>query len=82
MSIYEYDEVQHIAQEKEDSWTDGLNLGKVKNQVELIRNNMNIQVPLEQIARFLGIENEYIENIIKLMQLHPEESDEEIAKRV
>ncbi len=86
MSIYEYDAVQHIAQEKEDSWSDGekigKEIGKEIERVELIRKKVKKSKSLETIADELECESDEIRALYEtVLECGVEASVEEILEK-
>ncbi len=65
MSIFEYDAQKHIAQEKEESYSEG----RIEERIQWIMNSYQKSTPTD-IANMFGCDIELIEGIYSIMNIH------------
>lgn len=82
VSIFEYDAERHIAMEKEESHAEGHAEGHAEERVDLIRKNLGKNLSVDIIADFLEEDAIYVERIKDLLEQYPEESNQEIGKKL
>lgn len=80
MILTEYDEQRHIADEKEASWEEGVEVGKLEMSVNQIRKKYNKSLPASQAARELELEESFVAVVMAQLKLHSTMSNIEIVK--
>lgn len=65
MSIYEYDDENHLRMEREQSFAEGMESGKVQEQFRVVMKMCEKGLNPEQISNLTGISSEEIEKMLK-----------------
>ena len=65
VSIYEYDEEKHLRMEREQSFAEGMESGKVQEQFRVVMKMCEKRLNPEQISNLTGISIEEVEKILK-----------------
>ncbi|MFI3211758.1 MAG: hypothetical protein R3Y24_00275 [Eubacteriales bacterium] len=82
MTIFEYDEEQHIRLEREDAMAEGEVRGEMKGKINLIRKILIQLTTPEEISRLLGVEVSFVTMIAEMISVNPNMTDGEIAERM
>lgn len=64
MSIYEYDQEEHIRLERADAWEEGKLEGRQEGLRELIKKKLSRGTSIEEIARFLEMNETQIHRLL------------------
>lgn len=91
VSIYEYDAERHLAQEKEESWDEGWDLGRIEGiglgvdlgtctkSIQVIRKQLERGISNINIADVLDVEVAFVEKVQALLHDMPEAEDRVVA---
>ncbi len=78
MTIFEYDEEEHIRLEREDAKAEGIAEGIVRS----IRRMLAKSLGNEEIAELLGVDLSYVEEIADIVSRNPDITDGEIVEQM
>jgi hypothetical protein len=78
MSIFEYNEEQHMQMERRDARADGIQIGEHLKCISVIANLVNQDMDYDQIASLLLVSLSYVQEIAALLKQHPELDHERI----
>ena len=78
MLLEEFDMDEYIKMERRDSYEDGLAEGKHLEQLHIIHNMFQKNIPAQSCAKLLDEDTAFIDKIYSLCQAHPDWSDEDL----
>ena len=77
MLLEEFDMDEYIKMERRDSYEDGLAEGKYLEQLHIVHNMFQENIPVQSCAKLLDKDIAFISKIYSLSQSHPDWSDED-----
>ncbi len=78
MLLEEFDMDEYIKMERRDSYADGLAEGKHLEQLHIIHNMFQENIPAQSCAKLLDRDVAFISKVYFLCQAHPGWSDEDL----
>ena len=78
MSIFEYDEEQHIQQERDEAMAEGIEKGTWVKLADLTRKQINRGLDSKEIADIFGEDFSEVEKICELIKENPSTDTEQL----
>lgn len=78
MSIFEYNEERHMQQEREEAMNKGIEEGKIKKLIEIIKRNIDRGIKGENLADLLGEDPTLIREMQNIVANNPDVDTEKV----